>query len=297
MTRFKLLALDIDGTLVGPDALVGEPNRHAISMARAAGLAVCLATGRSYPESRGIWDQLRLQGPCEPIVTVGGAMVCQSDTGRTLYHRSIDRDVARRFGAAMNDRGYVAMGLVDGWRHGTDYLITERGDHHAASRDWFSKMNVRVRQVPSLGETDPAMALLRISTVVETAQAAPMAAELSRRFEGQLNVQAILAPNYGVTIVEAHAIGADKMTALRYVGQPLLIGAGQMVGVGDDLNDLSMVRGAGLGAAIAHAPQALRAAADVVVVDDGAGDSGNGLAEFIHRLVAGEYDGLTKAHA
>ncbi len=294
MTRFKLLALDLDGTLVGASDLVSEPNRQAVSMAREAGLAVCLATGRSYPESRDIWEQLRLQTPHEPMVTVGGAMVCQSDTGRTLYHRSIDRDVARRFGAAMNDCGYVAMALVDGWRHGTDYLITERGDHHVASRDWFSKMNVRVTQVPSLGETDPAMAMLRISTVVDTAQAGPMAADLSREFEGQLNVHAILAPNYEVTIVEAHAVGADKMTALRYVGQPLLIGAGQMVAVGDDLNDLSMVRGAGLGAAMTHAPKALRAAADVVV-GDGTGDFGNSLAEFIHKLVAGEYDDLTRA--
>ena len=126
MTRFKLLALDLDGTLVGPDSLVSEPNRQAISMARAAGLAVCLATGRSYPESRGIWGQLRLQAPHEPIVTVGGAMVCQSDTGRTLYHRSIDRDVARRFGAAMNDSGCVAMALVDGWRHGTAVAFAAR---------------------------------------------------------------------------------------------------------------------------------------------------------------------------
>ncbi len=294
MTRFKLLALDIDGTLIGPDARVSEANRRAVSAARAAGLAVCLATGRSYPESRSVWEQLHLPAPHEPMVTVGGAMVCQSDTGRTLYHRSIQREVARRFGSAMNDRGYVAMALVDGWRNGTDYLITERGDHHAASRDWFSKMNVRVRQVPSLGEAGLEMAMLRISTVVDTAEAGQMAAELSRQFDGQLNVHAILAPNYGITIVEAHAVGADKMTALRYIGQPLLIGAGQLAAVGDDLNDLSMVRGAGVGAAMGHSPKALQAVADIVV-GMGAGEPGAGLAEFIGQLVAGEYDGLARA--
>lgn len=293
MTRFKLLALDVDGTLVGPDALVGEPTRRAVAEARGAGLAVCLATGRSYPESRGIWEQLHLPAPHEPMVTAGGAMVCQSDTGRTLYHRSIGREVARLFGSAMNDRGYVAMALVDAWRNGTDYLVTERGDHHAASRDWFSKMNVRVRRVASLGEAGQEMAMLRISTVVDTVEAAQMAAELSRQFAGLLNVHAIAAPNYEVTIVEAHAVGADKMTALRYVGQSLLIGAGQMVAVGDDLNDISMVRGAGLGAAMGPAPKSLRAVADVVV-GDGAGDPRAGLAEFIGRLVAGEYDALAR---
>jgi len=296
MTRFKLLALDVDGTLVGPDGVVGQDNRSAIAAARAAGLAVCLATGRSYREGQGVWEQLRLEAPHEPMVTVGGAMVCQSDTGRTLYHRGIPRDAARRFGSAMNDRGCVAMALVDGWRNGVDYLVTRGGDHHAAGRDWFSKMTVRVRELPSLADAPADMAILRISAVVEDAEARQMAADLSRQFAGQLNVHAILAPNYGVTVVEAHAIGADKMTALRYVAQPMRVGAGLIAAVGDDVNDLPMVRGAGLGAAMAHAPEALKAAADVIV-GGGSTDGRAGLADFIRRLAAGEYDRLMKAGA
>lgn len=293
MTRFKLLALDVDGTLVGTDGVVGPDIRQAIAAARAAGLSVCLATGRSYLESRGIWEQLCIQDPHEPMVTVGGAVVCQSDTGRTLYQRSMPGDVARRFGAAMNDRGYVAMALVDGWRHGVDYLVTEAGDQDAAGRDWFSKMSVRVKKVASLADAPAEMAVLRISTVVEPAGARRMAEELSSEFAGQLNVHSILAPNYGVTIVEAHAVGADKMTALRYVAQPMRVGTGLIVAVGDDVNDLPMVSGAGLGAAMGGAPESLKAVADVVV-GDGSGNGPAGLADFIRRLVAGEYDGMAK---
>lgn len=297
MTRFKLLAMDVDGTLVGPDGVVGPEIRAAVAAARSGGLAVCLATGRSYRECRRVWEQLCLQGPHEPMVTVGGALVCQSDTGRTLYHRGIPRDAARRFGAALNDRGHVAMALVDGWRHDVDYLLTESGDHRAAGRDWFSKMDVRVRKVASLadaplGGPGPAeMAVLRISAVVEAAEARRMAAELSGEFAGQLNVHAILAPNYGVTIVEAHAVGADKMTALLYVAQPMRAGAGLIAAIGDDVNDMAMVSGAGLGAAMASAPESLKAAADVIV-GDGGGDGRQGLADFIRRLAAGEFDRL-----
>jgi len=296
MTRFKLLAMDVDGTLVGPDGVVGPEIRAAVVAARAAGLAVCLATGRSYGECRSVWEQLRLEAPHEPMVTVGGAIVCQSDTGRTLYQRGIPRDAARRFGAAMNDRGHVAMALVDGWRNAVDYLVTEGGDHHAAGRDWFSKMAVRIRKVASLADAPAEMAVLRISTVAEVAEARRMAAELSSEFAGQLNVHAILAPNYGVTIVEAHAVGADKMTALRYVAQPMLAGAALIAAVGDDVNDMPMVGGAGLGAAMASAPESLKAAA-AVIVGDGSGDDRSGLAEFIRRLAAGEYDRLAKMGA
>ena len=296
MTRFKLLAMDVDGTLVGPDGVVGPEIRAAVVAARAAGLAVCLATGRSYGECRSVWEQLRLEAPHEPMVTVGGAIVCQSDTGRTLYQRGIPRDAARRFGAAMNDRGHVAMALVDGWRNAVDYLVTDGGDHHAAGRDWFSKMAVRIRKVASLADAPAEMAVLRISTVAEVAEARRMAAELSSEFAGQLNVHAILAPNYGVTIVEAHAVGADKMTALRYVAQPMLAGAGLIAAVGDDVNDMPMVGGAGLGAAMASAPESLKAAA-AVIVGDGGGNGRQGLADFIRRLAAGEYDRLAKMGA
>jgi len=296
MTRFKLLAMDVDGTLVGPDGVVGPEIRAAVVAARAAGLAVCLATGRSYGECRSVWEQLRLEAPHEPMVTVGGAIVCQSDTGRTLYQRGIPRDAARRFGAAMNDRGHVAMALVDGWRNAVDYLVTDGGDHHAAGRDWFSKMAVRIRKVASLADAPAEMAVLRISTVAEVAEARRMAAELSSEFAGQLNVHAILAPNYGVTIVEAHAVGADKMTALRYVAQPMLAGAALIAAVGDDVNDMPMVGGAGLGAAMASAPESLKAAA-AVIVGDGGGNGRQGLADFIRRLAAGEYDRLAKMGA
>lgn len=291
MTKFKLLALDVDGTLLGPDGLVGEAMRRAITKARMGGLAVCLATGRSYLEARDVWRNLRLAGPHEPMVTVGGALVCQSDTGRTLYHRSIPRDVVGRFGAEFNRRGYVAMALVDGWRFDVDYVVTDAGDHHSAAKDWFAKMSVRVLRVASLAAAPGAMGILRVSAVVPGMLAGELAAELREQFAGKLNIHAILAPNYGVTIVEAHAIGADKMTALRYVGQPMLIGAGQIAAVGDDINDVPMVRGAGLGAAMGHAPDALKSVAKVIVpCGNGSGEARAALAEFIERLAAGEYD-------
>ena len=282
MPHYRLLAVDIDGTLIGPDQVVREETIAVVADARRAGLRVCLATGRSYAESVDIWRQLRVEAPAEPMVLVGGAIVAEPETGRTLCQRAIGFQDACEFAAALNDLGYVAMVLVDAWRHGTDYLLTERGDHHAASRDWFSKMSVRVRTVADLAAVPDAPEALRISTVAEPDVARQIAAALKGRFAGRLNVHAILAPNYGVTIVEAHAAAATKLSAVRYVAQGLRIGPGRIAAIGDDINDLPMVRGAGLGAAMPHAPQELLDAADHVAAA--------GLAAFIRQLAAGELD-------
>ena len=282
MTRYKLLALDFDGTLIGRDGVVAADVVEAIALAEAAGVRVCAATGRSYVESAGIWRQLRLLSPPHPMILVGGAMVAEAETGRTLWQKVIPHEAACELADTLGRMGYVAMVLVDAWRHGVDYIVTAQGDHDAASRDWFSKMKVRVQRVERLADAAGGPEALRISTVVPPELAGVMAAELAGRFADRLTVRAIQAPNYGVTIVEAHAAGADKLAGLRYIAQGLRLPLSQVVAVGDDTNDLTMVRGAGLGAAMPHAPQVLLDAADRVV------DAG--LADFIRRLTAGEID-------
>jgi len=247
---------------------------------------VCLATGRSYTESVDVWRQLRLPLPGDPMVLVGGALVAEPDTGRTLYQRSIPWPAACEFADALAELGYPAMVLVDRWRHGVDYLLTDGPDPAAASRDWFSKMPVRVRELRRLADVEGGPDPLRISTVVEPVEAGHLAETLRSRFAGRLNVQDILAPNYGVMIVEAHAVEASKQLAIQYVGQSLRIGMGRAVAVGDDVNDLSMIRGAGLGVAMPKAPRVLLDAADHVAAD--------GLADFIRRLLAGQFDPATE---
>ena len=282
MTYYRLLALDIDGTLVGPDGLVAPETLDAVAAARAAGVGICVATGRSHAESVGIWRALHLDRPFEPVILVGGAIVAEPDTARTLYQRAIPWPTACEFADALGRAGHVAMALVDRWRHGVDYLVTAGADQDAASRDWFSKMDVRVRRVGRLADGAERQEVLRISAVADPDRARALADELRVPFGEGLTVHAILAPNYGVTIVEAHAAGANKMTALKYVAQQLRVPVRRIAAVGDDINDLPMIRGAALGAAMPEAPKAVRDAADHVAA--------GGLGAFIRRLVAGEFD-------
>ena len=265
MAYYRLLALDIDGTLVGPDQVVPADVMAAVAAAQAGGVRVCVATGRSFGESVGIWRQLGLPAPAEPMILVGGALVAEPDSGRTIYQRAIPRELACELADALGEMGCAAMALVDGWRWGVDYVLAETGDLAAASREWFDKMDV-----------------LRVSAGAEAAEARAAAERLRGIFDGQLNIHAILAPNYGVTIVEAHSVAATKLSALKYVAQGWRVGPGRIAAVGDDINDLSMVRGVGLGVAMPAAPDVLLDAADHVAAD--------GLAAFIRRFVAGEFD-------
>jgi len=287
-TRFRLLAIDVDGTLVGPDSCVPPQMVAALAEARAAGLLVVLATGRSYVETAGVWRQLRFAKPHQPLVLVGGALVSEPVSGRTLRYRCIPRDLACEFDDALAEARLSTMALVDGWRHGLDYFVTDRGGG-VADGGWFRETNARVRSVPRLADARGMPDPLRVSAIAEPTAARELAPRLLERFRGQLNVHAILAPNYGVTIVEAHAAGADKMAGILYVAQSRRIGPSQIAAVGDDINDAPMLRGAGLGVAVAQAAEGAREAADRVL-DADREEAGGTLARFVQALLRGEYD-------
>ena len=280
--KYKLLALDVDGTVVEADDVVRPQTSRAVRSAQAAGMRVCLATGRNLDEVMPIWGQLALSPPFEPIALIGGAMIAEPHSGRTVYQKAIPRGLAVAVADEINRAGYCAMAFVDRWRYGLDYYVTHTGDWAEADRMWFSKMDVRLRKVERFTDTPDMPRALRVSTVAEPAAADALAQRLRECFNGQLTVNSILAPNYGVMMVEVHARGADKLTALKYIAQPRRIARSEIVAVGDDVNDVPMVGGVGLGVAMGGAIDAVKRAADHVA--DGT------LAAFIDELLAGRFD-------
>lgn len=275
--RCELLALDVDGVLVGPDNVVAPAVAEGVANA-ARKLRVVLATGRSYRETIGVWRRLNLPEPYEPMVLIGGALVCEPDTGRGLRERAIDRDVACEFADALNSRGYSAAVICDPWRNDVEYYLAESDDSPEVLDRWFAQMDVSLRRVGRLSDVACLPRPLRINACAEPSEAAELAEDLSAQFDGRLTIHAILAPNYGVTIVEAFAAGAGKWDGLRYVAQRYGIGPRSIAAVGDDVNDIEMVRRAGLGVAMPNATPALKAVADETAGPD--------LPTFLRKLTA-----------
>jgi hypothetical protein len=279
------MALDVDGTLVGPDNVVTGDIIEAVGLADRAGIGVCLATGRSYSETIGIWRQLGLGRPHQPMILIGGALVSEPVTHRALYHRPMDSETACRFADALGAAGYCAMAIVDSWRYDVEYYLTGGGDLADARRRWFSHMDVAVVSVDSLSDMllEPdGPDVLRISAVVDENDGPPLASSLKGQFGDAINICSILAPNYDVWIVEAHAAGADKGKALQYVAQATGTPMSRVAAVGDDVNDIAMISSAGLGVSMPQGPPGVIEASDHTAE--------GGLAEFIRQLVDGKFD-------
>ncbi len=276
--KIELLALDVDGTLVTPDQRIPEDVVDAIANVTQAGLRVCIATGRSFAETLPVWQQLRLPKSRmpEPVITIGGALVVEPTTGRTLYQKPIPRDLTVACANAFVAAGHSAMGIVDAWRYGYDYLFIRGKDFGDAHRMWFGQMppSVKIREVSSFnGDTAD---VLRLNSVIGPEDTHELERHMRAKMGESLNVHSIYAPNYGVYVVETFAQGCDKWTALKYIAQGYRIGPGAIAAVGDDVNDIPMLKGAGLGVAMPNASDPVKAIADTVATA--------GLAEFIRSL-------------
>lgn len=276
--NYKLVGIDIDGTLIGAEPVVSAEILDALAAVEQTGIRVVIATGRDFKQTIDIWRQLRLPQPLMPLVLVSGALVAESDTARTLYQRRIPAALAGRFAAALNQQGRTAMAYVDPWRTGLEYYLLKAGDASFVQQKWFDRVPSQVRSVESLeGIEDP---ILRISSIVQDRKdGETLAEELRRQFEGQMIVSPLFVRAYDVMLVEATAANANKWTGLTYVAQSCHVRPSEIVAIGDDVNDLPMFRGAGLAVAMPQSPPHVLAAAHHVAA--------SGLGACLRDLAAG----------
>jgi hypothetical protein len=285
VTRYKLLAVDVDGTLLGPGSRLSSAHAAAVRQAKETGLAVCLCTGRSVAETHPVWRACEFGGKADPLICISGALVCEGDSARTLRIEPVAAAAAAAGAEAIVRAGRSVVALVDAWRWGFDYYLLEAQDAPAVRQKWLDRHACRVRVVKSLADTSEPAEILRL-TVFADSSAGAVEANLAACADGQLQVGRIHAPNLGVDLLECFAPAASKWAGIRYVAQGLRIGKQDIVAVGDDVNDLSMLQNAGLAVAMGNAGPSVKSAARLTI---GRHDA-DGLAPFIAQLLAGNYD-------
>lgn len=275
----ELLAIDLDGTLLDSSHRVPPENRAALHAAHAAGIRIVLCTGRSFPETRPVLDEIGLD--LDATVTVFGAVLTDVRTGRTLERVAFDLDLAHRLTNWFRRRGYAVLWLNDADEAGFDGYVIDGPRRHPAVDRWVQQTPCRVLCVADVtGDVYPPV---RISIIDDPEELEALNPEVRREFDGQIAYNLLRAPAYSLTIIEAFAPQANKWYGIQRLCQRWGLDASRTVAIGDDINDLAMVQHAGLGVAMANAHPAVRQAARLVVGDN---DS-CGVAELIERLLDG----------
>lgn len=277
MAQYRLIVLDLDGTLLSPTGQVTPRIKAAIHRALGAGLLVCFATGRNWTESRDILDALEHY---PTAVFVGGAMVMDTHHRATLHRTLMDPSLAREICAFLERAGHTALALQDHGTAGVDYLVSGRADLNDATQAWMSITQATLHQVPSLADY-PHEHTIRLGICAEPAEVRRIKAGLEEQFGSRVFCQNLMVQSYGVEVLEIFDPAVNKWEGVLHLARRHGIDPQQIVAVGDDLNDLPMIRSAGLGVAMGNARDEVKAVAKRVI----ASNHEEGLAAFLEELV------------
>jgi Cof subfamily protein (haloacid dehalogenase superfamily) len=273
MTAVRLLALDIDGTLLTDDGDVAPADRLAIERARAEGVHVTLATGRLPSAALPVAEELGLG---LPLVCCDGAVTVCPHTHVDLHSAGLDPG-----------RLEAALGLF--LRHQvTSFLFTPGGVVARAAdgeAPYVSGWSSRLIVEPSLtgfARAPNGAAVLAALGIATEARARAAHDELSALPIPGVHAALFLLEGTDRWAVRVSPVGVDKASGLARLAAELGIEAADVAVVGDWHNDVPMFAWAGHSFAMGHAPREVARAARHRLRATAA--RGGGVAEAIARL-------------
>ncbi len=276
---YRLLAIDIDGTLVNSRHELTPAIRAALARANEAGITVVLATGRRYSHALPLVESLKID---VPLVTASGALVKDPLDHRTLYQARFEPQVLLEALTIVDRCGYDPVVCADTFAEGFDYYLA-RLDVRTPELAYYLDHNPgRGRLWPELLASPPPGVFSVFSTGTHE-QMRELEATLHRMLPGQLHTHVLRPPKYVGYFTEIAPAGVTKWSAIRRLARDWGIDDAEICAVGDDVNDIPMIRAAGLGVAMGNALPAVKAAADRVAP----GHDEDGLAEVVAWLLEG----------
>ena len=267
--RFRLIALDVDGTIRDRERQISSRTRSAIEQVREKGAYVTLATGRTFLSALNASTDLGLT--C-PIITFQGAHVAMPN-GDLLWHTPLTSQMTATALDALAGRDEFEVMAY----YGNDIFVVEMSDW---AEDYGQRNSIPIHVVQPEKITSGPMTRLVVRGDDDAIES--LEVELNDRFDGSLYVTRSLS--YFCEILHPDA-GKDK--AIGWLCSHLDISPTDTLAFGNGYNDIEMLSEAGLGVAVdGGVPQAI-AAADLVApsMED------DGVARVLEYLLDGGYVG------
>jgi Cof subfamily protein (haloacid dehalogenase superfamily) len=244
---YRLAAIDLDDTLLGPDKQVSAANLDALRALQARGVRIVLASGRRYENMLPFHRKLGLE---TPIVACQGALVRDVMTGETLHQRCVPAELAEEVIAEG-----AAHGVAVGYHHAECVYVCKR---NALTEGYWRRLRCELRQIEDFAQLAGDMPL-KLVWLDEPERTTARFPQVTARFGGRLETY-ITDPD----LTEFVAPNISKAVGVAAVAARYGIARAQVMTFGDGDNDTPMLAWAGLGVAMSDAKPGAKAAAGLV---------------------------------
>ncbi|GAB1455798.1 Cof-type HAD-IIB family hydrolase [Spirochaetota bacterium] len=267
----KLIAIDLDDTLLTPELRIHAANLKAVQRALDAGIIVMLASGRTVESMMPFALELGMKGRGLPMICTNGAEVRDVDSGKIIRHLTLSGNACLTAIEVLRSYGLPVQAYDD-----QGIIVSERNSW--TDRD--CELTGLVARVASSSQEIAALPRSKLLSAGDPSLIARLAPTLKTRFQGIAEV--VISKPYFIEILP---LGADKGEALAWVAETHGLSRDDVMAIGDAGNDVGMVSWAAYGCAPRDARVEVLAVADYVSPlphDSGA------VAELIERLALGQ---------
>ncbi len=262
--KYKLIALDVDDTLLNSKNELTERTLSALRRAQEAGVAVVLATGRLPQIIKKLYDQIGLAGP---IICGGGSVVCDKDFNE-IFTRLLPVEDAHSILEFAHEAGVPAQMYFDG--------MVNYETENEFSIEYAKTYGFPPRVLPNIREMEVHSAKCLIVSTPEKIM------EIQPKLKAMLPHLNVVRskPSY----LEITDPRANKGAALKFIGEYLGIGPEEMIAVGDSQIDVPMLKYAGLPVSVANGLEEIKPYCKYITKSN----DEDGVACVIEKFILGE---------
>lgn len=272
---YRLVAIDLDGTLLDTNKEISEKNKTAIHMATEKGVKIVICSGRVYSGARIYAKQL---GIMDPIIACNGAIIRENTDGKVIYSDFMNTEDCLRILDIFHENN-IYFHVYAG-----ETMLTERLDYNSLKYYEKNKALPEKDRVEIDIVTDMERKLRELDGKVLKFVAVSDDSELLATVRKKLSVvETVDVTSSNYNNFEVVNKGVNKGKALERLAEVLKIPPQEMIAIGDNENDIPMFDFAGLGVAMGNAEGCAKEAADYIT----AANTEDGVAKVIEKFILG----------
>lgn len=254
--KYKLIAIDMDGTLLNSENEISQRNKESIKTAASLGINIVLSTGRLFKSAYQYANDLEITSP---IISCNGAYVTEKDVSKIMYKAPLEQDVSMKV-IELSEKEKINYYFLND----STFYISEVNSYSEFFQEWSKKADLKIGEDIIILK-EPLKAVkennIKVYKFIFIEEDKDKLIKFKEKLKGISGIEVVSSWWNNIEVMKK---GVSKGSALKELCKKLDIDKEQVIAIGDNENDISMLEFAGLAVAMGNGDDKVKKIANYV---------------------------------